>query len=205
MAEVELKTFSDDKCLGQTAPSLELLEFVRGQKIDLQPNRVHVLYFWVSFYKGAWGVNEEMTQLAEKHPNVTFIAISNDADRAAVEKFLQKIADGLVFDENTKSVFRLDLPYVAYDAKKLTGKMYTALSDAGTTVHVPQAFIIDKSGRVAWRQCFTQSYTVSQSNFADQLSRVVDGGDVDLSNGPKPKPKVDEGEAAEVDGDFSLF
>jgi hypothetical protein len=203
MADVNVTTYSDDTCLGQVAPSLELLEFVVGEKIDLQPSRVHVLFFWVSFYKGAWVINEELTQLAEKHPDAQFIAISNDADRAAVEKFLQKIEDGKVIDENTKAVYRLGVPYVAFDAKKLTGKMYSALSGE-SVVHVPQAFIIDRAGKVQWRQNFTQSYTLAQSNFADQLERVLKGEQLDLTNGPKPKQQVDEGEAADVD-DMSLF
>jgi len=203
-AAVEVKTYSDDPCLGQVAPSLELLEFVEGQKIDLQPGRVHVLFFWVSYYKGAWMINEELTQLSEKHPDVQYIAISNDADRAAVEKFLKKIEDGRVIDENTKKPYRLHVPYVAYDAKKFTGKMYAELSN-NTLVHVPQAFIVDKRGKVAWRQNFTQSFTMSQSNFADQLVRVIKGEALDMSNGPKPVVECDEGEAVEVDGDLALF
>uniref|UniRef100_A0A7S1L5N2 Thioredoxin domain-containing protein n=1 Tax=Neobodo designis TaxID=312471 RepID=A0A7S1L5N2_NEODS len=203
-AAVEVKTYSDDPCLGQVAPSLELLEFVEGAKIDLQPGRVHVLFFWVSYYKGAWVVNEELTQLAEKNPEVQFIAISNDADRAAVEKFLKKIEDGRVIDENTKKPYRLAVSHVAYDDKKAVGKAYADLSN-NTLVHVPQAFIVDKDGKVAWRQNLTQSFTMTQSNFADQLERVVKGEALDMSNGPKPKVEADEGEDVEVDGDLALF
>jgi hypothetical protein len=202
---VDVKTYSDDKCLGQTAPCLELLDFVVGDKIDLQPSRVHVLFFWVSYYKGAWLINEEMTQLSEKYPEVQFIAISNDADRASVEKFLKKIEDGKVIDENTKKPYRLGFNYVAYDDKKFTGKMYAGLSE-NTVVHVPQAFIVDKSGKIVWRQNFTQSFTVAQSNFADQLGRVVKGEALDLTNGPKPAAVADEGEPAEgMADDMSLF
>merc|ERR1712232_951414 len=109
-----------------------------------------------------------------------------------------------VIDENTKAVYRLSVPYIAYDAKKLTGKMYSELSN-NTVVHVPQAFIVDKAGKIAWRQNFTQSFTLTQSNFADQLERVIKGEALDLSNGPKPVVACDEGEAAEVDGDMALF
>jgi len=202
---VDVKTYSDDAALGATAPSLELLEFVVGEKVDLQPGKVHVLFFWVSYYKGAWLVNEELTQLYEKYPEVQFIAISNDADRAAVEKFLQKIADGKVIDENTKATYRLAVPYIAYDDKKATGKAYSNLSN-NAVVHVPQAFIVGKDGKIAWRQNLTQSFTMSMSNFADQLDRVIKGEALDLTNGPKPKPVVDEGEAAEgMADDMSLF
>ena len=205
MTEIDVKTYSDDLCFGQAAPSIDSLEFVVGEKIALPTDKVTVLFFWVSYYKGAWVVNEELTQLAEKNPDVQFIAISNDADRAAVEKFLKKIEDGRVIDENTKKPYRLHVPYVAYDAKKFTGKMYAELSH-NALVHVPQAFIVDKRGKVAWRQNFTQSFTMTQSNFADQLERVVKGEALDQSNGPKPKVEVDEGEACEVDvDDLALF
>jgi alkyl hydroperoxide reductase subunit AhpC len=203
MTEIDVKTYDDDKCFGQKAPSLESLEFVVGDKTDLVPNKVNVLFFWVSFYKGAWIVNEELTQLAEKFPQVQFFAISNDVDRAAVEKFLKKIEDGKVIDENTKAVYRLGVSHVAFDDKKAVGKSYASLSDE-TLVHVPQAFIIDENGVIQWRQNLTQSFTLTQSNFADQLERVLKGEKLDKSNGPKPKPQVDEGEAADVD-DMSLF
>eukprot|EP00672_Neobodo_designis_P015592 CAMPEP_0174828130 /NCGR_PEP_ID=MMETSP1114-20130205/1151_1 /TAXON_ID=312471 /ORGANISM="Neobodo designis, Strain CCAP 1951/1" /LENGTH=204 /DNA_ID=CAMNT_0016061839 /DNA_START=63 /DNA_END=677 /DNA_ORIENTATION=- len=204
MAEIDVKTYSDDQCFGKAAPSIDSLEFVVGDKIGLPAGKVTVLFFWVSYYKGAWVVNEELTQLAEKNPEVQFIAISNDADRAAVEKFLKKIEDGRVIDENTKKPYRLAVSHVAYDDKKAVGKAYADLSN-NTLVHVPQAFIVDKDGKVAWRQNLTQSFTMTQSNFADQLERVVKGEALDMSNGPKPKVEADEGEDVEVDGDLALF
>jgi hypothetical protein len=202
---VDVKTYSDDASFGQQAPSLASLEFVVGDKTDLVPGKVNVLFFWVSYYKGAWLINEELTQLSEKYPEVQFFAISNDADRAAVEKFLTKIEAGKVIDENTKKTYRLGVSHVAYDDKKAVGKAYASLSN-NALVHVPQAFIVSPDGKIVWRQNLTQSFTMSQSNFADQLERVIKGQPLDQSNGPKPKVEVDEGEVAEgMDEDFSLF
>ena len=205
MAEVEVKTYSDDSCFGQTAPSLESLEFVVGEKTDLVKGKVNVLFFWVSYYKGAWLINEELTQLSEKYPEVEFFAISNDADRAAVEKFLKKIEDGRVIDENTKATYRLGVSRVCFDDKKAVGKAYADLSK-NSIVHHPQAFIVDKEGKIVWRQNLTQSFTMSQSNFADQLERVIKGEELDMSNGPKPKVEADEGEdAGDMADDMALF
>jgi hypothetical protein len=203
MTDVDVKTYSDDSCFGKDAPSIDSLEFVVGDKIALPKDKVTVLFFWVSFYKGAWMINEELTQLSEKHPDVQYIAISNDVDRAAVEKFLKKIEDGRVIDENTKKPYRLAVSHVAFDDKKAVGKAYADLSN-NSLVHVPQAFIV-KDGKVAWRQNLTQSFTMSQSNFVDQLERVIKGEALDMSNGPKPVVECDEGEAVEVDGDLALF
>lgn len=198
MTDVDVKTYSDDAAIGKTCPSLELLDFIKGTKVDLQPGRVHVLFFFVSFYKGAYAVHEEITALSEKYTDVTFIAISNDADRPSTEKYLGKA----IVDENTKLPQRMDTAYIAFDDKKTTAKCFAALSNL-TILHVPQGIIVDKSGKVAWKQMFTQSDTVAQSNFEVNLRHVIAGEPIENANGPKPRV-VDEGEAADVD-DMSLF
>ena len=206
-----VKTFDDDTAFGTTAPSLELLEFVRGEKVDLEPGKVHVLFYWQAFYKGAWVINEQVTKVWEKfHPaGVQFIAISQDADTASVEKFLGKIADGRVKDENTGEIYRLDMPLVAFDGKKATGKMYADASSL-TVLPTPCLYIISKEGKIVWRQALTQSNQLHQvsPSFESQLEKVVAGQPVELCNGPTPKKVAadpDEGEACEVEGDLALF
>ena len=197
MADVDVTTYSDDKSLGQTCPSLELLEAVRGEKIDLQPGKVHVLYFFNTFYKGAYGVNEELTKLSEKLTDVTFIAISNDAEKEKLEKFLGKT----IVEENTKEVQRLAVPYIYFDDKKATAKTFCDASNL-SVMSCPMAYIIDKSGKIAWRQQFLQTFTINQSNFEAQLVHVIAGEELE-SAGPRPKVEV-EGESAECD-EMSLF
>lgn len=192
-------TYGDDKCLGQVAPSLELLEFIRGDKIDLQPGKVHVLVFFVTFYKGAFSVHEEFSKLYEQFgKDATFIGISNDAEKEKAEKYLTKE----IVDENTKAPLRFILPYVGYDANKATGKMYASLSGS-TVLSCPHAFIINKDGKVVWRQAFTQSYTLAKSSFEAQLVKVIATGEAEL---PAARPKVEvEGEAADIPDEMSLF
>lgn len=194
---VDVTTYSDDHSLGKVAPSLELLEAVRGEKIDLQPGKVHVLYFFNTFYKGAYGVNEELTKLFEKFSEVTFIAISNDAEKEKVEKFLGKT----IVEENTKEVQRLAVPYIYFDDKKATAKLFCEVSNL-SVMSCPMAFIVDKNGKIAWRQQFLQTFTINQSNFEAQLKHILAGEEIE-SNGPRPKVEV-EGESAECD-DMSLF
>jgi hypothetical protein len=205
---VDIKTYDDEAFYGKLAPSLELLDFVRGEKIDYRPGQVQVLYFFNTFYKGAWWCNEEVTKLAEKfHPlGVQFVAVSQDADVASLERFLGKIADAKIVDENTKEPLRLTLPYTAFDDKKFTGKMFAVAFDH-TVLHVPQAVIVDGKGQIAWRQAFSQSHLPSQSNFAAQLERVMKGEPVERVNGnlPKMQAAADEGSDCEVEGDMALF
>lgn len=194
---VDVTTYSDDACLGKTAPSLELLEPIKGEKIDFQPGKVHVLYYFNTFYKGAYGVNEELTKLSEKHTDIIFIAISNDAEREKAEKYLGKV----IVDENTKEQQRLAVPYIYFDDKKATAKMYCEVANL-SVMSCPMAFIVDKAGKIAWRQQFLQTFTINQSNFEAQLLHVVAGEELE-SAGPRPKVEV-EGEAAECD-EMSLF
>lgn len=202
---LDCTTYSDDACLGVDAPSLELLEFVKGEKIDLQPGRVTVLFFFNTFYKGAFGINEEFTVLFEKYgKDVNFIAINNDAEKEKLDKFLGKLAEGKIYDENTKKPQRLDVAYIAFDDKKATAKMYATASNM-TIMSCPHLFIVGKDGKIAWRQQLLQSFTMNQSNFEAQLAHVLAGEPLE-SAGPKPKVAADEGEVAEgMAEDMSLF
>eukprot|EP00359_Climacostomum_virens_P000467 CAMPEP_0204896590 /NCGR_PEP_ID=MMETSP1397-20131031/255_1 /ASSEMBLY_ACC=CAM_ASM_000891 /TAXON_ID=49980 /ORGANISM="Climacostomum Climacostomum virens, Strain Stock W-24" /LENGTH=186 /DNA_ID=CAMNT_0052064223 /DNA_START=46 /DNA_END=603 /DNA_ORIENTATION=+ len=182
---VDVTTYSDDACLGKTAPSLELLEPIKGEKIDFQPGKVHVLYYFNTFYKGAYGVNEELTKLSEKHTDIIFIAISNDAEREKAEKYLGKV----IVDENTKEQQRLAVPYIYFDDKKATAKMYCDVANL-SVMSCPMAFIVDKAGKIAWRQQFLQTFTINQSNFEAQLLHVVAGEELE-SAGPRPKVEVE--------------
>ena len=210
MSVDDCKTYDNDKCLGQTAPSLDLVEPVVGGKIDFEAGKVHVVFFFQAFYKGAWVINEEMSVVCDKFKDlgVNFIALSQDADVASVEKFMTKIADGRVNDVNTGKIFRLNMPYVGLDANKNTGKLFKDLSDL-TVLPTPCAYIINKDGKIVWRQAANQSTPLGQVSpkFEDQLEKVVAGADVELSNGAAPVAKAadpEEGEAAEVD-DMALF
>lgn len=195
---VDVKTYSDDKCFGQKAPSLELLEAIQGEKIDLQPGKVHVLYFFTTFYKGAYPVNEEFTKLSEKYTDVNFISISNDAEKEKLERFLQK----LILDDKHNTPIRMKTPFIMYDDKKATAKLYADVSNL-SVMSCPMAFIVDKDGKIQWRQQFLQTYTVKDSNFEAQLLHVINGEELE-SNGPRPVVDAGEGEEAECD-DMSFF
>lgn len=206
MAELDVKTYDDESIFGETCPSLELLDPIKGGKVDLQPGKVHVVWFFVTFYKGAYIVHEELSRLSENYAkDATFICVSADAEKEKAEKYLQKIAEGKVYDENTKAVLRCDAPFIAWDANKATGKMFQQIANQGV-LHVPQAFIVGKDGKIVWRQSLTQSHTIAQTNFEQQLIRAIAGEPMELKEGPKPKPKVEEGEdAGDMADDMSLF
>ena len=205
--QVDIKTYNDEKFLagGVKAPSLETVQFTVGDKFEFEAGKNYVLYFFNTFYKGAWWCNEEITKLSEKYADITFVAVSVDAELASLERFVQKQADKKIIDENTKEPLRLILDKTIWDEGKVLNKAYADAFDH-TVLHVPQGVVINGKGEIAWRQSFTQSYLVSESNFEDQMNRIIKGEDLDLSNGNKPKVQAgeDDGEAAEVD-DMALF
>jgi len=206
MGDIDTKTYADEPFFGKPLPSLSNVEWVQGDPAQLKTNGVvQVVYFFVTFYKGALVVNEELSVLQEKFPDVQFIAVSNDPEREKVEKLLTKIAAGTCCDEVTKQVFRLKVPFIGWDSGKVATKAFANLLNH-SVLHVPQAFIVDAHGNVVWRQNLLQNYRFSDSNFAKQLALVKDGKAVEQPNGPKPKP-TDAGEAAEagMSDDMSLF
>lgn len=197
---IDVKTYSDDASLNKDAPSIDSAELVKGEHaVTIEDGKVYVLYFFNTFYRGADICNEEFTQLSEKYADkVTFIAISNDADKAKTEKYLAKD----IVDENTKKPLRLSPQFIVFDDKKAIGKAYATVANL-SVMSCPMGFII-KDKQIKWRQQFLQTFTVDQSNFEKQLLHVLNGEELE-SNGPRPKVEVEEEEAEGMDGDISLF
>lgn len=199
MAEIDVKTYSDDACLGAAAPSIDSCEPVKGEKVSIEQDKTYVLYFFNTFYRGADVCNEEFTQLSERlGDKVVFIAISNDADKAKTEKYLGKD----IVDENTKKPLRLAPAFIVFDDKKAVGKEYADLAKL-SVMSCPMGFVV-KGGKIQWRQQFLQTHTISHSNFEAQLKHVLAGEELE-SNGPRPKVEVVEEDAEGMDGDISLF
>lgn len=200
MAEIDVTTYCDDACLGKEAPIVKTLEVIKGEPLtEYDLNKAYVLYFFSTFYRGADVCNEEFTQLSERLADkVTFVAVSNDADRAKTEKYLGKA----IVDENTKKPLRLDPLHILYDINKALAKEFIAVSNL-SVMSCPMAFIIVK-GKIVWRQQFLQTFIISQSNFEKQLNAAIEGKELEM-NGPRPKVEIVEEEAEGIGEDFSLF
>jgi hypothetical protein len=203
MAE-DLKTYDNDKSLGVPAPTLEKLDFLRGDKVEsYEQDKLYVLFFFVTYYKGAYGINEEITVLSEKYPEPVYIGISNEADGEAktgkekTEAFLEK----KITDLNTGAAQRMGLSRVAFDDKKVTAKMFASVCDL-TVLGCPHIIVV-KNGNIVWRQAVTQSYTIADSNFEVQLQHLIKGEPLEKI-GDRPVIE-EEGEACEVEGDVALF
>ncbi|CAJ1019497.1 Thioredoxin-like, putative [Leishmania lindenbergi] len=199
MTDIDVKTYSDDASLGKEAPKVDSTHPIKGGNLTIEVDKVYVLYFFNTFYRGADVCNDEFTVLSEEMGDkVVFVGISTDADIAKTEKYLGKE----IIDENTKKQLRLSPPHIVYDEGKVVSKNYAAVSNL-SVMSCPMAFVI-KDGKVVWRQQFLQAHTVNQSNFREQLSHVLAGEELE-SNGPRPKVEIEEEEAEGIDGEMSLF
>ena len=198
--EETCKTYSDETFFGKPLPSLASLDLAVGDMKDFKTTgAISVVYFFTTFYKGGFIVNEELSVMAEKYPDVQFMAISSDPEKEKVEKLLKKIAEGTCCDPITKQIWRLKVPFVAHDAGKTVTKAFQDIQNV-SVLHTPQAFIIDAQGNIAWRQGLLQTYKLSDSNFEKQLDLVKEGKKVEQPFGEKPKIDAEEGEEAEGDG-----
>ena len=195
----EYTTYDDDISFQKSVPSIETLDFVRGEKFNaVEAGKVHVFYFCAKYYKGGQFVSDEMSELSEKYPNVAFVGICADAEREQVEKFLEKKVTCL----NTGRELKNALPFFCFDANGTVRKLFSERL-GGEAVSIPQGFIINQDGKIAWRQVFSQNILISQTDFEKQLNHVVAGEPLE-SHGMKPKVEVGEAEEAEAD-DMSLF
>jgi len=166
----EYKTYDDDKCIGKTAPSVELVQFLQGPKKDLDPSKVNVVYFLTKMEKGAYQNNDEMTDIFNKHKDsVSFTAIMTDPELDTCDKFVKKSANGEITDLNTGKPYRIEYP-IAWDEGKKTYNMYKTAN--GGVLSPYQAFIIDKSGKIVWRQQVVQKYPFATTDFEAQLANV---------------------------------
>ncbi|KPI86261.1 hypothetical protein ABL78_4687 [Leptomonas seymouri] len=199
MTDIDVKTYCDDAALGKEAPKIDSTQPIKGEKVVIGADKVYVLYFFNTFYRGADVCNDEFTTLSEELADkVEFVAVSTDADIAKTEKYLGKE----IVDENTKKQLRLAPAHIIYDDGKSVSKAYADVSNL-SVMSCPMAFVI-KNGKIAWRQQFLQTFTVKQSNFKAQLLHVLAGEELE-SNGPRPKVAVEEEEAEGMDGEMSLF
>jgi hypothetical protein len=199
MTDIDVKTYCDDAALGKEAPKIDSTKPIKGDKLSIEADRVYVLYFFNTFYRGADVCNDEFTTLSEELADkVEFVAVSTDADIAKTEKYLAKE----IVDENTKKQLRLAPAHIIYDDGKSVSKAYAEVSNL-SVMSCQMAFVI-KGGKIAWRQQFLQTFTVNQSNFKAQLAHVLAGEELE-SNGPRPKVEVEEEEAEGMDGEMSLF
>lgn len=125
--------------IGQPAPSLEGLEWLRGDPIDVTAGRIHVIEFWTPTCPLSRMAIPKLTKLqrAYDEDEVLVVAIVPkrfERKQATVENFLAEWAE------------RIDFA-VAYDKND---SVSTAWLDGARINGYPVAFVVDEKGSIAW-------------------------------------------------------
>lgn len=94
--------------------------------------RVTVLHFWASWCAPCKAEFPQLLQAAKQHPDIVFLALSSDSDRAKAEKFLTEMG---AMPAPANLVFAWDKD------KKITYDLFM-------TVAYPETIILDKQHRL---------------------------------------------------------
>ena len=128
--------------VGDKAPPLNVKQWVKGDAVTgFEQNKFYVVEFWATWCGPCKASIPHLTELQKAHPDVTFIGVSVwERDQSKVQPFVDKMGD--------KMVYHVAMDLIP-DGEK-TGKMASNWMEAAGEGGIPTAFIIEKSGKIAW-------------------------------------------------------
>lgn len=139
--------------LGDKATSLEGLEYIKGDKVELgKGDKIYVVEFWATWCPPCRVSIPHLTKIQKKYGDkITVIGISNE-DKETVEPFVKEKGDEMNYT-------------VAIDpGQKITQAYMGAFDVTG----IPHAFIVDSSGKIIWHD-----HPMAQLD--KNLQAVIDG------------------------------
>lgn len=124
--------------LGDPAPELKIAEWIKGSAVDLKAGKgknVYVLDFWATWCGPCRMSMPHLTELQKKYKDKGLVVVGiSDENPNLLKSFVEKNGSKMEFT-------------VAADHRMATTRAYMI----GVGVNsIPYAFVIDKSGRVAW-------------------------------------------------------
>ena len=127
--------------LGDTAPKLDIKQWVKGDAVDVSKNdgkQVYVVEFWATWCPPCRTSIPHLTEMQKKlkNKNVTVIGVSVDRETDKVAPFVKEWGDKMDY-------------VVAIDNEGATYKAYAGAFGIET---IPHAFVVDQKGRLVWQQ-----------------------------------------------------
>merc|ERR1719424_1703120 len=200
-------TFSDEAVLGQKLPELNLLDWLQdGAKEEatsaVAKGKNIVVVFWGKYAKGDYKFCCHASDLNNRYPDVQFIGVSCDAERADAEKLLKK--NGTAMAEQAIDSFEINFPS-AYDKDKKFNKSIQTIGMWGS-VGPGMSLIVNSMGTVVWKEQFSAAWFMPQGQFEEQLRRLGECEKL-MDNGKRPvDPNAEEEIECEVGGaEFDAF
>jgi len=127
--------------IGDTAPPLSIKTWVRGDPVDLGKDaskRVHMVEFWATWCPPCKASIPLLTQYQKKHGKELNIVSVTDPD---TDRNTPTMIKQFVKDQGSQMEY-----IVAMDDRGATTNAYMGSDEVG----IPQAYVVDKSGKVAW-------------------------------------------------------
>jgi thiol-disulfide isomerase/thioredoxin len=125
---------------GDAAAELTGLKWIKGEQVTFRPGHVYVVEFWATWCPPCLESIPHLTKLqAEYKDKVTIISVS--VDRKPEKDNLQIVKD-FVAEQGEAMEYT-----VAFEVK---GKVENAYKKAFGLPGIPQAFIVDQQGKIAW-------------------------------------------------------
>jgi thiol-disulfide isomerase/thioredoxin len=123
--------------VGSKAPGLDVEEWVKGEEVTIEDGTVYVVEFWATWCGPCRASIPHLTHLQKEYGDqgLVVIGISSDDDEAeTVRKFVERQGSKMDYT-------------VAIDRRKSTKR---AWFDAAGRRGIPSAFVVDKTGKIAW-------------------------------------------------------
>jgi thiol-disulfide isomerase/thioredoxin len=130
--------------IGDPAPPIAVAKFVKGTPVTKLGNgKVSVVEFWATWCGPCIQTIPHVTELAKKYPAAQFVGVSVwENKQSDVMPFVTKMGD--------KMNYSVAMDKVPVGAKGETGAMAKTWMTAAGQNGIPTAFIVDKSGKIAW-------------------------------------------------------
>jgi thiol-disulfide isomerase/thioredoxin len=133
--------------VGDLVPDVAFSEFLRGDPLwALARKTIYVIEFWASWCAPCVQAIPDLNRLQAKHPEIVVIGVvameKDDKARAFVEKKGGEIRYRIALQAAT--------PQPTTQGHRDSGAMTRDWLDASYSSGIPVAFLVDRSGRVAW-------------------------------------------------------
>jgi thiol-disulfide isomerase/thioredoxin len=169
--------------VGDAAPAIQVKQWVKGEAVkSFAKDQLYVVEFWATWCPPCRESIPHLTELQKKHKDVQFIGVSvfeHESDQAKVAPFVEKM--GAQMD------YRVAMDDVPEGKQNREGAMAKSWMIASGSNGIPTAFVVDKTGHIAWMGL--------PMKMEAPLERII-AGKYDLATYQKEKAEEDAFQAA---------